>query len=64
MYLKMRFVTTAPQDMPFELEEMCQALSESIAKEKIIFLSKIRMPAKPSQGRMHRVVLRLHQVYR
>jgi hypothetical protein len=35
----MRFVTTAPQDMPSELEEMGQELSESIAEEMSVFLS-------------------------
>jgi hypothetical protein len=40
VYLKMHFVTTSPQDMPFELEKMGQELSESIAEEMPIFLSK------------------------
>jgi hypothetical protein len=40
VYLKIRFVTTDPQDMPFELEAMGQELSESITEDMSIFLSK------------------------
>jgi hypothetical protein len=39
VYLKIRFVTTAPQDMTFELEAMGQELSESIAEDMSIFFA-------------------------
>jgi hypothetical protein len=33
VYLKVRFVTSSPQDLPFELEKMGQELSEGIQEE-------------------------------
>jgi hypothetical protein len=40
IYLQVRFVTNAPQDMPFELENMGQELPECIQEEMTVFLTK------------------------
>jgi hypothetical protein len=40
VYLKVRFVTNAPQDMPFNLENMGQELSKSLAEEMTVSLAK------------------------
>jgi hypothetical protein len=40
IYLQVRFVTNAPQDMPFELENMGHELSECIQEEMRVFLAK------------------------
>jgi hypothetical protein len=38
VYLKMRFTTSSPQELPFELEKLGQELSEGIQEEMPVLL--------------------------
>jgi hypothetical protein len=50
VYLKVRFVTKAPNDVPFPLTQLGQELLESIKEEMTVSLAKTRTHAKPSKS--------------